>query len=127
MAHTGLQFGHGVGAVENKTTEATADSSTRKLQFGHGVGAVENVYFVLVMRPKRTPLQFGHGVGAVENDLFGVASAAEREASIRPRRWSRGEHGTALQYFRGSSLLQFGHGVGAVENGCEDGLRARTC
>ena len=36
-------------------------------------------------------LQFGHGVGAVENIASDDSTFVEMEASIRPRRWSRGE------------------------------------
>ena len=54
------------------------------------------------LEPWRTPkaatspsddnvLQFGHGVGAVENTIGTLSIVGNSVASIRPRRWSRGE------------------------------------
>src|SRR5260370_966443 len=38
------------------------------------------------------------------------------KASIRPRRWRRGEHHLLVYNNSAAGMLQFGRGVGAVEN-----------
>ncbi len=110
----GLQFGHGMGAVETVATTASRppastsfNSATawepwrpqepgtwgtrcRRLQFGHGMGAVETLRQSMELLRKVT-LQFGHGMGAVETH-----PARERFQSHEVE-------------------LQFGHGMGAVE------------
>ena len=60
------------------------------LQFGHGLGAVENgeSWFAL---DRPYPLQFGHGLGAVENDAWRTTNQRPAKASIRPRTRGRGE------------------------------------
>ena len=85
-----LQFGHGVGAVENVNPQGGPPATT-PLQFGHGVGAVENDGGTLVEVGCWHGLQFGHGVGAVENAALAKDFEGLIPASIRPRRWSRGE------------------------------------
>ena len=86
-----LQFGHGVGAVKNSASLYTPNSlAIAKLQFGHGVGAVEN-HGTEGNAVLAIGLQFGHGVGAVENDGIQLTKLLVDLASIRPRRWSRGE------------------------------------
>ena len=84
------------------------------LQFGHDVGVVETPALRTELNT-HSPLQFGHDVGVVETGVDLAAAGVTAEASIRPRRWSRGD---AL-FFRcraaASSGLQFGHDVGVVE------------
>ena len=97
-------------------------------------------------RPKRTgrsimsaSLQFGHDVGVVETAVSYRRTAAKNCASIRPRRWSRGDIRLIVAHWyenrasirprrwsRGDrrkrragrscpAVLQFGHDVGVVE------------
>ena len=116
-----LQFGHGVGAVENFVRN-TIGADVKVLQFGHGVGAVENS----VVKP---------GLPAPSVARFNSATALEpwrTEKSIREMEssFNRFNSATALEPWRTQDnafkddprkyWLQFGHGVGAVENegGC---------
>ena len=60
------------------------------LQFGHGLGAVENATGEC-RQHVGYPLQFGHGLGAVENKTGVAIVLQRRRASIRPRTRGRGE------------------------------------
>src|SRR5271157_2449864 len=66
-----------------------ASGTTNRLQWGHGDGAVEEVDIDDIARQRR-PLQWGHGDGAVEEDRQRRLGDGDDDASMGPRRWSRG-------------------------------------
>ena len=136
-----LQFGHGVGAMQNRHPCRWRRSAESGFNSATAPGAVENhgtqesgsrrnhrFDSATALEPWRTKLfgplavpiielQFGHGVGAVENSGGLLLAAGHPGASIRPRRWSRGEpRAAAAKIWPHHIVLQFGHGVGAVEN-----------
>ena len=61
------------------------------LQFGHDVGVVETEKIIRggLLEHK---LQFGHDVGVVETSIVRSDDVEDEDASIRPRRWSRGDY-----------------------------------
>jgi len=60
-------------------------------------------------------LQFGHDVGVVETRIYMLTIVLCVDASIRPRRWSRGDYSGATLPASPTTALQFGHDVGVVE------------
>ena len=116
----------------------SAVSSVQSLQWGHGDGAVEEDER-FGEQSKALQLQWGHGDGAVEEVAALDRVGGIPQASMGPRRWSRGRASPAeatepdhsgfngatamepwkrfeLEHSRAEDLvLQWGHGDGAVE------------
>ncbi len=87
-----------------------------ELQWGHGDGAVEETIHLPDWTQLSQTLQWGHGDGAVEEKLMLERAAGDGEASMGPRRWSRGRvPGNAAALSALGIGLQWGHGDGAVE------------
>src|SRR5438067_1846827 len=82
----------GVSAVEN--SERTFRALTARACFNVAT-ASQPWRTASVQRPPASPalLQCGHGVSAVENAALALALVGAREASMWPRRLSRGELG----------------------------------
>ena len=110
-----LQWGHGDGAVEERTWIRADAAASIELQWGHGDGAVEEVVAASESTDGERKLQWGHGDGAVEerrrrgsalggrrrfngatamepwkSDSADVDRSADVAASMGPRRGSRG-------------------------------------
>ena len=85
-----LQFGHDVGVVETMQHSAFGEC-IGMLQFGHDVGVVETLSNGADRWLEIGSLQFGHDVGVVETRRICNGSSSWERASIRPRRWSRGD------------------------------------
>jgi len=109
-----LQFGHDVGVVETCFPRGYYCIS-RRLQFGHDVGVVETYGLCNCSRHDHDasirPRRWSRG------DAVRSLSKVLRIgiASIRPRRWSRGDPTTKYQFLADEPTLQFGHDVGVVE------------
>ena len=69
-------------------------------------------------------LQFGHDLSAVETPKRQLPSNGQREASIRPRPFSRGNTIRNSKRLIGYSGLQFGHDLSAVETSRQYGMIA---
>jgi len=63
------------------------------LQWGHGDGAVEESPILSKQATMPIRLQWGHGDGAVEEVEQMKRALSVSEASMGPRRWSRGRDG----------------------------------
>ena len=85
------------------------------LQFGHGLGAVENGGYGVV-RSFRSVLQFGHGLGAVENNGAESTSTSPPIAFNSATASGPWRTPARMPTSSGRLFLQFGHGLGAVEN-----------
>jgi len=88
-----LQWGHGDGAVEEMSVGLPDSNKTYSLQWGHGDGAVEEGEPRLPPDRKSWTLQWGHGDGAVEERSVPGCRLPWFQASMGPRRWSRGRDG----------------------------------
>ncbi len=121
---TGLQFGHGFGAVETANSGLVIERHGGKLQFGHGFGAVETGN--LLAYPCAA-ISFNSATDLGPWKLAGHPPTwIAFRASIRPRIWGRGNlKGQAGARLR-QRKLQFGHGFGAVETFMSSGTFQST-
>ena len=89
----------------------------RKLQFGHDVGVVEtpltHSFLLAGTEASIRPRRWSRGDLALMPRV-----TAFPVASIRPRRWSRGDVEFTFDMTGATSALQFGHDVGVVETAC---------
>ena len=115
VAVTGLQFGHGLGAVENSRLSKTK-AGWVWLQFGHGLGAVENMAKEKSRSAERPGFNSATASGPWRTSLGAKWDAAKRQCFNSAT--ASGPWRTRIEALTrtANARLQFGHGLGAVEN-----------
>src|SRR4051812_24609974 len=103
-----LQCGHDELVVENTESEALAACGW-ELQCGHDELVVENSFPGPLLPTALWKLQCGHDELVVENFDCGAGRIDNRNASMRPRRISRGELDSSGKKWSPPALLQCGH------------------
>ena len=134
---TGLQWGHGLAAVDGWVSRSRAASSSQ-LQWGHGLAAVDGRhgpraagghqasmgprpcgrgrYWRRAASSSGAWLQWGHGLAAVD----GPGARADIKNAVKLQ-WGHGlaavDGCRAPGRARGLQMLQWGHGLAAVDGG----------
>ena len=100
-----------------RTTSVSLNMDTGAgLQFGHGLGAVENALELGVPAGLVGPFNSATASGPWRTQILVVVVDRVHRPSIRPRPRGRGEHSWPGSGAGQITPLQFGHGLGAVEN-----------
>ena len=108
-----LQWGHDDGVVEDAIRPRSHQRRARQLQWGHDDGVVEDADWCGCHRPGDSVLQWGHDDGVVEDGESELITADRAgNASMGPRRWSRGRRtsrqrlGRARSRFNGATTME---------------------